>query len=116
MKASATAAAIRCAATGRIMKQAGKFVMGRLVSVSHLSLLHLPVFRSIVAGYQSSPGSSFTGFASQTIKATTRKPSLTMTARDTWRQDGDPRLAGNRMRGNVMPSQENQTLKALALA
>lgn len=115
MKASATAAAIRCAATGRIMKQAGKFVMGRLVSVSHLSLLHLPVFRSIVAGYQSSE-SSFIGTSRQTIKATTRKPSMAMTARDTWRQDGDPRLAGTRMRGNVMPSQENQTLKALALA
>ena len=116
MKTSKTTAAIRCAVAGRIAGQVVKFGMGRLVRTSHLSLLHQPVFCSTVAGYRSERRSSFTAITSKAEPKTDRKPRLAMRMQDTWRQDGDSRLAGTRITLNVMPSQENQTQKALALA
>ena len=116
MKTSKTAAAIRCAVAGRIAGQVGKFGIGRLVRMSHLSLLHQPVFCSIEAGYRSELCSSFTAITSKIEPKADRKPRQAMYRQDIWQQDGDSRLAGTHITLNVMPSQKNQTLKALALA
>lgn len=116
MKTSKIAAAICCTAAGRIAGQAGKFGMGRLVRMSHLSLLHQPVFCSVEAGYRSRLSSSFTAIVGKPELKSDRKPRQSMRRQDTWQQGGDSRLAGCFITTKVMPSQENQTLKALALA
>lgn len=108
MKTSTIIAAIRCAAAGRNAVR-GKFGMGRLVRMSDLSLLHRPVYCSIAAGKPLGLGSS-----KQPISR--RMPASTMSSQDSWRERGDSRSVRNHITLSVMPSQENQTFKATALA